>query len=410
MKIKFFRLRRIAYVAVALALVWAATGQGLLLKRAYAFPVGAQVQQRQIKMSSSQASATGVSYEVTFKAATNHTMMGFILDFCDGTSTPIIGDSTCSAPAAPFSVGASPTISVSGAPNNLGGTWTTSSLNSNRTLKAVETTTGVSLIAGNSYTFTLTGVTNTATQGTFYARFITYTSASGDIASYAPGTEGSTDATDYGGFALSINNIISILAKVQETLTFCVSGLAPGPSCGQSGQAVTTPSLVIGNGTSANVLDTGGPYTAQAFTQTSTNANGGVIIRIRNTSASGGLNAGSNVIPATGFTPAPITAGVANFGLFVANGSGGTGTITADCDYNDGTSTHYAMDITTTTSGTGCPDDLTSVLTTYGDPIAASTLPVNSVGNTLTFAATASNTTPAGLYRADIIVVATGSF
>src|SRR6476646_7721525 len=123
MKIKFFRLKRIAYVAVALALVWAATGQGLLLKKAYAFPVGGQVQQRQIKMSSSQASATGVSYEVTFKSATGYQLKGFILDFCDGTSTPIIGDSTCSAPASPFSVGASPTITVSGAPNNLGGTW-----------------------------------------------------------------------------------------------------------------------------------------------------------------------------------------------------------------------------------------------------------------------------------------------
>jgi len=397
MKVKFFKLKRAAYVTLALAIAWAGVGQGLLNKRAYAFPTGGQVQNRAIKLSSSQVSDTGVSYEVTFKSASTYQLKGFILDFCDSSSTPIIGDSTCSAPAG-FSVGASPTISVSGGANTLGGTWTTASLNSNRTLKVTDTT-GVSLSAASTYVFTLTGVTNTSATGTFYARFITYTSASGDIASYAPGTEGSTDAKDYGGFALSTANVISITAKVQESMTFCVSGLAPGPNCGASGQAVTTPSLTIGHGANT-ILDASAVDTKQAFLQTSTNANGGVIIRIRNTSASGGLNSGSNVIPAAGATPVAFTAGTAAFGLFVANGTGGTGTITADAGYNDGTSTHYGMDIT---SGS-------NVLTTYGDAIASSTAPVNNVAQTLTFAATASNTTAAGIYTANIIVICTGSF
>src|SRR4051812_9931436 len=98
MKSKFFKLKRAAYITIALAMAWVGVGQGLVSKRAYAFPVGGQVQQRKIKMSSSVVSDTGVSYEVSFNAATSYNIHGIILDFCNASSTPIIGDSTCSAP------------------------------------------------------------------------------------------------------------------------------------------------------------------------------------------------------------------------------------------------------------------------------------------------------------------------
>jgi hypothetical protein len=143
-----------------------------------------------------------------------------------------------------------------------------------------------------------------------------------------------------------------------------------------------------------------------AWTQLSTNAQGGAAIRMRNTATSGGLNAGTNSIPAVnagnGVAPSAIGVGVAAFGLYVADGTGGTGTIDGDDNYNDGTSTHYGMD---TTSANGA-----NVLGTYGDIIAAATAPVNNVANELTFAAQASNTTPAGIYTANIILIATGTF
>lgn len=403
MKTKLVRLQRSTlYIMAALALALTGAAQGIFLPVAHAFPTGGQVQVRSIKLSDSRSNQTSVTYDVKFTTASTYSVKGIIVDFCDSTSTPIIGDSTCNTTnLGGFTVGASPSVTLI---SGITATWTASSLNSGRTLKLVKAG-GDSLTAGSTVVeFTINGVHNPNFTGTFYARLVTYSSNTGDIASYAPGTEGSTDATDYGGFALSTANVISITAKVQETMTFCVSGVAPGPNCGQTGTAVTVPTLTIGHGANT-ILDSTAIDTSQAFTQLSTNANGGAVIRMRNTAASGGLNSGTNSIPAAnsgGNTPAAFTAGVANFGVFVSNGSGGTGTITADSNYNDGTSTHYGMD-TTTAAGA-------NVLGTYGDAIASASAPVNNVQNDLTFAATASNTTPAGLYTANIILIATGTF
>jgi hypothetical protein len=403
------RLARPSYLFTAIAMALAGLSPMITLSKVHAFPVGGQAQTRSIMLSDSRPSATAVSYKVSFKAAGNYTMRGIIVDFCDSASTPIIGDATCTAPTGFTIGGVAPTVDTNTAPDNIGTGWTAAGLNNTsgnyRTLKLTNAT-GFAVTTGTQYTFTLSGATNTSTTGTFYARLITYTASAGDIATYAPGTEGSTDATDYGGFALSTANVITITAKVQETMTFCVSGLAPGPSCGLTGQAVTTPALTLGHGAN-NILDDSVVDTAQAFTQLSTNAQGGAVIRMRNTAASGGLNAGTNVIPAIGSGGGAGTtaaaAGNASFGVYVAAGSGGTGTITADTNYNSGTPTnHYAMD---TTTGGGA-----NVLGTYGDAIAAAAAPVNSVGNALTFGATASSTTPAGVYTANIILIATGTF
>jgi hypothetical protein len=266
-----------------------------------------------------------------------------------------------------------------------------------------ESTGLVNLSTATTYAFAITTVTNPSTTGTFYARFVTYVGGTGggtDYANYAPGTEGSTSATDYGGFALSTANVITITAKVQESMTFCVSGVDPGPDCGTTGTAVTAPNLTIGHGPNL-ILDASVVDTAQAFTQLSTNAQGGANVRMKNTAASGGLNAGTNSIPPTGDAAVAIAAGTAAFGMRLADGTGGTGTLSGDANYEH--ATNYGMDAT-------AGADSASVLSTYGDLILTSAAPLNNVENTLTFAATASNTTPAGLYTARISLIATGTF
>lgn len=395
MKVNLKELKRTAYVLVALFLSVVGIVEGLLTSTVYAFPVGAQVQTRSLRLSSSASDAAAVTYKVTFTAATSHTVRGIIVDFCDSTSTPIIGDSTCNTTnLSNFTVGASPSITpVSG----ITGSWTATALNSGRTLK-VEKAAGDALTGGTTVVeFDINSVHNPNFTGTFYARLITYDDDTTDIDSYAPGTEGNTDAIDYGGFALSTANTISITAKVQESMTFCVSGADPTTDCG----GTTAPSLTIGHGANT-ILDSSAVDTAQVFLQISTNAQSGVVIRMKNTAASGGLNSGSNSIPPTGDTVATITAGTAAFGMRLADGTGGTGTLGGDANYESGT--QYGMD-----ASTGGVDS-SSVLTTYGDPILSSSAPVNNVESTLTFAATASNTTPAGLYTATIILIATGSF
>jgi hypothetical protein len=403
MKIKFRKLSRTAYALLALALALGGLTPVVTSRKAHAFPTGAQVAVRSIKMSDSRVNQTGVNYQVSFKpGSATYTVKGIIVDFCGGNvaDTPIIDDTNCTVPSG-FSVG-TPTVNVSPGItgyDNLTGTWTAAAINSGRTLRLTSSA-GVSIDPANTnpYTFVLTTATNPSTVGTFYARIITYTSDSGDVLTYSPSAAGSTDAKDYGGFALSTAQVISITAKVQESMTFCVSGQAPGPGCGTTGNPVTPPTMTLGHG-AANVLDSSIGDTGQAFTQLSTNANGGAIIRMRDTAASGGLNSGSNSIPPAGTTAIDIvnTAGAA-FGLKVSAGSGGTGSISAVAPYN---TANWAFDATTVGE---------NVLSTYGDPIASASAPMDSVGNTLTFAARASTTTPAGIYTANIILIATGTF
>jgi hypothetical protein len=123
-------------------------------------------------------------------------------------------------------------------------------------------------------------------------------------------------------------------------------------------------------------------------------------VRLKNSNTCGGLSSDGGTtcsIPAAGATPVTLTNTNGGFGLYVNAGSGGTGTVTPNANYNDGTSTHYAMNTTNVTS-------------TYGDAIESSSAPVSSVNNQLTFAAIAKATTPAGVYTATMTLIATGTF
>lgn len=399
-------LKRTTYVAIAFILAVAGVAQGLLSTKAYALPVGGQLLNREITMSSSAVSATSTTYRVAFLPYTdNIAVQGIIVDFCEGADTPIIGDTNCDIPAG-FTVG---TPTIDSTPTSTGytdlgdgdGTWTASALNSGRTLKLENNgTTGVVLDAQNAtrYAFTLTTVTNPSTTGTFYARIILYTSDTGDIDSYTAAAPGSTDATDYGGIALSTAAVINISAKVQETLTFCVSLADPTANCG----GTSAPILTLGHGAN-EVLDDSVTDTDAAYIQVSTNAQSGINVRMKNSNACGGLsrNGGTTCeIAARGATAGAIDPGntpaPAYFGL---NVTGGGGTLNGVAPYATGG--QYGMD--NSTAGN-------QVTSTYGSLITASTVPMDDVENVLTFAATATVTTPAGLYSANMTIIATGTF
>ena len=369
----------------ALSLLTVGTVPLLLMQVADA----AQVASRSIELSDSSSGATGVTYAVTFTPATSITHPDVIIDFC--SNSPIIGDS-CTATAG------TDTPNFSGA--SAGGSWTLTTIGSNRGVKL--TTTTVSFTSGTPVTITLTGVTNPTAIGTFYGRILTYTTGgAGTNTSASPGS-----FTDYGGVALSTANVIAITAKVIESLTFCVSGSAI-TTCGTT----TSPNLTIGHTIGSNtILDNTATDTAKAYAQTSTNAQSGVTVRMKDTSSAtcGGLssNGGSScAIPAVGATAATIPAGTAKFGACVVAGSANT---TAAVPYNDtsgtcatpGATTKYGLD---DTSGT-------SVISTFGSPIFSSSGALNQENDTMTFAATASLTTPAGIYTGNYALIATGTF
>lgn len=340
----------------------------------------AQLTSRSMQMSSSAASATGVSYLTSFTTAGS--AQSLVIDFC--SQSPIIGD-TCTTPTG-FTA-ASATVTGSG----MGG-WTITP-----SAGKIQLVGGAAIGAG-AQSFTLQNITNPSTNGSFYARIYTYAGASPSwVSATNPGTY-----VDHGGIALSVANTISITARVQETLTFCVSGSAPTAGCG----GVTTPAVTLGHGSPTPVLDAAtvdtNASTTPTYTQISTNASAGAIINMKNSNTCGGLSSDSGATcaigPANGGTAVgPIVAGDGEFGLNVGAGSGGTGTVTPDTNYAG--AGNYGM-----WTGAG------GVTSTYGDTIAACTAPVSNVNNQLTFAATAANTTPAGIYTATMTLIATGTF
>jgi hypothetical protein len=359
-----------------------------------------QVTSRSIELSDSRVSGgpsggTNVSYSISFGISTSAgytsgNMKSYIVDFC--SESPLIGE-TCTAPTG---------LDLSTATATGGNTsaWTITTTASQ--VKASDVT---GIAGGSTVTLELGGITNPSTLGTFYARVYTYADDS-----FGSTTTGYTDPTsvgddiDYGGIALSTVSAIGVTARVQEELTFCVAGAAITSNCANA--ASNPPALTIGHGSPTLILDSTAVDTATAYMQTSTNAQSGVVVRMKNSNGCGGLSDDSGAtcgIPPgnTAFTSADTggSTGNADYGMDVAVNSDGIGTLSPTSPYD--TAGSYAMAYT----GAG-----TGVTSTYGSQIASSTGVLSNVDNTLTFAATAANTTPAGIYTADMALIATGTF
>jgi hypothetical protein len=359
-----------------------------------------QVQVRSIQMSDSTPSQTGVTYKVTFTPATTGAE-SMVIDFCNDGS--IIG-SSCTPPVG-FDASSAIFTSVTGMTG-----WDvdgTPGFASASTIAIHDTSAPTNVLGTSAISFELDGVTNSSDLGTFWARVYTYNDDSyggGTPTGYVDPTDLGTGMVDYGGFAMSTATLINISATVMETLTFCTSKVAPGPLCGASGQATTAPNLTLGHGT-PQVLDSTQPDTDTAYFQISTNAVAGALIRMKshNACTNGGLSRDGGAtcpIAGQGATPdAFATPNVAQFGLNVTNGTGGTGTVNAVAPYS--TASNYAMDTTLNND----------VSAAYGTVIAnTGGTATASVNTLLTFAAQAAVTTPAGVYSVNESLIATGTY
>lgn len=381
MKERLHSLTRLAYAVVSLALVTTITLPGLVQEAS-----AAQVTSRSIEMSSSNPGQASTKYTVSFTTATTSVVQGVVVDFC--TESPILGG-TCTAPTGMVLTSLGVTSPVTGLSPTTG--WAATTPTGDTHAAEVYNASGASINSSTAVSFELTGITNPTTTGSFYARILTFATKAGADAytSSTPGTH-----VDDGGIALSTASQITVTATVMEQLSFCTSKAAPGQA-GTDCAGATTPSITLGHGTPTH-LDSTAVDTGTAYTQVSTNAQTGVTVRMtdNNTCTNGGLASGTNCIPGIG-TFGTMTAGTADYGLNVGNGTGGTGTVTANANYG------------TTAGSYGMGTNVTSV---YGDPIEASSGPVSEVNSLLTFAATASNTTKAGVYAANMTLVATGTF
>lgn len=404
MKIKLHRLARSAYIVLALAF-----GAITLVPALGGTVFAGQVTSRSIELSNSTAGATGVTYSVSFKPTASTTVGGIVVDFC--ADSPIIGNSSCTFPTG-FTLGTSPSVTVTSGIGT-GGTWvTTNSLQcgaaaSNYQVLKFTNSTAQSVTAGTPVVFTINSVANPSTTGSFYARIVTFdtdTDATGNYTCPTGTTRGGslTGELDYGGIALSTTTAISITAKVQETLTFCVSAAdLTSSSCASA----TAPTLNLGHSVGGvTVLDSGQVDNVHAYTQTSTNAQSGIVVRMKNTNASatcGGLSNDSGTtcgIPAAGASAITISAGTAHVGMCVTPGSANT---TAASPYNSASCTQFGLDESTSQN---------NVLSTYGSQIFSSTGAISQENDDLNFEGTAALTTKAGVYTANYALIATGTF
>lgn len=376
--------------------------------------LGGLVQSRFIQLSNSTPSATSVTYNVSFKPTAVTNVGGIVVDFCN--DSPIIFSGTCTFPTN-FTLGTTPAVSgLTGFSTSTGSWVTTNSLqcgaaaSNKQVLLYTNTTAQTPSGTGTAINFQITGVTNPSATGTFYARIYTFDTSADTTAGYTCGTattrgvtSGTTGVLDYGGAALSTVTQISISATVQEQLTFCVSGSTISGTC----SGLTTPSLTIGTGSPA-VLDTTGEGTP-AYTQLTTNASNGVVVRMKATNActNGGLSTappdiagGCASIAGIGSAAAVLTAGT--YGMCVAPGAG----VTAAANYLD--SVNSCPTSFNATSKYGMNG--TNLTGTYGDQIYSTSGAVSAIASSLTFAAKAAATTPAGVYQGNEILIATGTF
>jgi len=416
--------RRVAYAMAAVLLF--ATGLPLLNSGS----AGAtQLSSRSITMSDSSisgtsitsgvGSGTNVTYQITFTAT--HQASSMVIDFC--ALDPIINDNCGSIAAMDTTTATLTNVTSTGQVGVAGNNWSVTD-GTDQVKLADDGVSGHDIQAGSTQTFELNGITNTTTVGTFYARMYTYADnswGSTTTAYVSPTSIG--DFKDYGGIALSTTNVITITARVQESLTFCVTAADPntwsGPDCTATEVAANPPALTLGHGSPTLVLDSSRVDAAPVWTQLSTNATHGAVINMRNSNLTcGGLSADNGAtcaIPpinagATGVSA--MAAGTAAFGLFVQTytptvGIGTIGSVAPTANYNDGThvtiptSVWYGMDDTTANN---------NVTSTYGSTVASTTGPVYRADDEYYFAATSALTTPAGIYTANLTLVATGTF
>jgi hypothetical protein len=357
-----------------------------------AFASAGNLTTRSIAMSTSAANAAGASYAVTFTPS-GGSWQHLVIDWCD--ESPIIGagTGTCSLPSG-FDASS---VTVSG-----GAAIGTASLNGSSTAGHTIIDGTAASTSTSPFTVTLTGVHNRTSAASFYARMYTYATVN------YTATDNLGTTVDTGAVALATTNTVGISAAVRETMTFCVSKTAPTANCG----GTDDPSLTLGEGTAPNIaLDSTHLSTGTNYAQISTNAASGAVVNLKsNRTGCGGLVrvgvANCDIKPSGVNGNGNAAIGSALFGLTVGSpvdasgATNATGTFQAAGSYN---SSDYYMDYVT--------GDATGVTSAYGSPVLdTNSLPINNKNIPLTFGASVSNTTPAGLYSATLNLIATGTF
>jgi hypothetical protein len=312
----------------------------------------AAVPQRSIAMSDSTVNAV-TDYTLGFDISAPEILGSIKLEFC--SNDPIVGD-PCTPPSG---------FDISGAVLGLQNGETGFSIYGPGTnTNTLVLSRAPLLTTATSVSYSLTGVVNPDTEGSFYARLETFAS-----------TDASGFDTDHGGIALSTNSAIQVSTQVPPYLLFCGGVTIGGFDCNNaSGDYIN-----FGN------LNSGSTATATSQILSATNAANGLTITI----AGSTMTSGNNVISA--LNAADVSRpGIGQFGMnLVANTTPlvgidpqGGGTATPTANYGQADFFKFTSGDTIATATTA--DDYRKLTASYIINIASGQ-PVGVYATTLTY-------------------------
>ena len=372
--------RRFGFAVIAVAL--------LLATIVPAIVSASQLSERSIELSNSSISTTNVTYTVNYTSV--DAAGAFIVDFCK--NTPVVGQE-CTTPAG-FDVGTPALVA--------GSTFTAIAALDSNTIRV----TGP-IGAEEEISVGISGIRNPSEAGPIYARIVTYDNPTNANA-YVSNVPLGTGSVDDGGAAISITNTIGVAGAVLESMTFCVSGALIEKDCAIDPE--TPPTIKLGEETGDVVaLSVDDVSSGDIYTQISTNAVNGAVVNLRSSAIGCGglLRTGATTCDIVPTLNTDISAGQAKFGVKTS-----LATDSADSDatgqYLPATGTFYNN---STYALNYVEGDETGITSTFGDVFLDTRgAPANNKNMRLTFGASISNNTPAGLYSVDLGLIATGKY
>ncbi len=385
----------------------------------------AQMGSRKVTISDSKISATGVNYTFTFTTATSAAIRGVRLQFCTtplGACTTVAGNTvaTADATAATQTWTNAGDISDNGSLDEGDCTEATNAAQEICLERAVATAE-----TPGSKVFTLNTVTNPSSQTTVYVRIATYSDTA------------FATKVDEGIVAAATARQLTVNGRVQERLEFCVAAIddasALPANCSAMASTTTIDVGVVDNSAVAispvDITATNGSNDFYGVAMVNTNASGGVVLAFFPEAASTGTNelrsfrvagvtcnaSGTDVTDQCFQDATPnntadaFTAGTERFGLVVPcidTTQGTTSNMTGIAAYNG--------DDSSTTSAADCENEGETEFA-WNDSATAATIASSSnvVDDEIVkvrFGATASATTPTGLYSVTTTYIATPTF
>jgi len=383
-----------------------------------------QLTARSVAISTSKPSATA-TYDYSFTLPTTGNVGSVSFQAC---TTPL---GTCTSPGGTINMNVGTVTETGWSTNNLsrdtvgtgasGNCQSNSSSNTNylcikRTTPASET--------GGARTVSAPSQVNPTTVGSYYIRITTYSDSAW------------VTAVDSGIVAYSIVNQLTINARIQEILNFCVGttttdDATSNPANDCSAVSGTTVDIGTLDSSTTNVtpISTNGGSGTNGIAMVRSNGQTGVVISYftEQNSSSGQLKvAGASCSgtsttdqcinnPAAAGAQAAISAGTEAFGMTIAGVNCGS-TTSYTCTFSSGT---YNLARTSNYDGTGGNTygvsggyawDSTGSAVTLATSASSSTKVVDDEALIMKFAATPSITTPTGAYTVTSTYIATATY